>query len=116
MLGFVTGLVTANAFEWYFHKYVLHEQGKKKDNFWRFHWAEHHKTVLKEGYRDSDYEKNILESWNPQSKEVASLAVAAVAVAPLFPIAPGFVSALWLSSTIITGFKRRMTLINAEAS
>ncbi|HMU97801.1 MAG TPA: sterol desaturase family protein [Chitinophagales bacterium] len=97
MLGFIPGLIFANAFEWYFHKEILHGQGKKKGNFWRFHWAVHHKTVLDENYRDSDYEKDIIESWNPQSKEVASLAVAAVAVAPFFPIAPGFVSALWLS-------------------
>lgn len=97
MLGFIPGLIFANAFEWYFHKEILHGQGKKKGNFWRFHWAVHHKTVLDENYRDSDYEKDIMESWNPQSKEVASLAVAAVAVAPFFPIAPGFVSALWLS-------------------
>ena len=97
MLGFIPGLIFANAFEWYFHKEVLHRQGKKKGNFWRFHWADHHKTVIEENYRDSDYEKNILESWNPQSKEVAALAVAAVAVAPFFPVAPGFVSALWFS-------------------
>ncbi|MCB9075439.1 MAG: sterol desaturase family protein [Chitinophagales bacterium] len=97
MFGFIPGLIFANAFEWYFHKEILHGQGKKKGNFWRFHWAVHHKTVLDENYRDSDYEKDIMESWNPQSKEVASLAVAAVAVAPFFPIAPGFVSALWLS-------------------
>ncbi|HND46146.1 MAG TPA: sterol desaturase family protein [Chitinophagales bacterium] len=97
MFGFIPGLIFANAFEWYFHKEILHGQGKKKGNFWRFHWAVHHKTVLDENYRDSDYEKDIIESWNPQSKEVASLAVAAVAVAPFFPIAPGFVSALWLS-------------------
>ena len=97
MFGFIPGLIFANAFEWYFHKEILHGQGKKKGNFWRFHWATHHKTVIDENFRDSDYEKDIIESWNPQSKEVASLAVAAVAVAPFFPIAPGFVSALWLS-------------------
>ena len=95
--GFITGLIAANAFEWYFHKYVLHGQGKKKDNFWRFHWAVHHKTVMHEEFRDSDYEKNILDSWNPQSKEVASLVAGAVLVAPFFPIAPGFVSAMWFS-------------------
>ncbi|MCB9033638.1 MAG: sterol desaturase family protein [Chitinophagales bacterium] len=97
MFGFISGLITANAFEWYFHKYVLHGQGKKKASFWRFHWAVHHRTVLKENYEDSDYKQNIFAAWNPQSKEVASLAVAAVAVAPFFPVAPGFVSALWLS-------------------
>ena len=97
MIGVITGLITANAFEWYFHKEVLHGQGKKKNNFWRFHWAVHHKTVLKENFRDSDYEHGIMDAWDPQSKEVAALAVAAVAVSPLFWVAPGFTSALWFS-------------------
>jgi sterol desaturase/sphingolipid hydroxylase (fatty acid hydroxylase superfamily) len=97
MFGFFTGLVAANAFEWYFHKHVLHGQGKKKNNFWRFHWAVHHKTVMHENFSDSDYEKDILASWNPQSKEVASLVAGAVIVAPFFPIAPGFISAMWFS-------------------
>ncbi|MBK8353487.1 MAG: hypothetical protein IPL21_18055 [Saprospirales bacterium] len=30
MLGFIAGLITANASEWYIHKYWLHERGKIK--------------------------------------------------------------------------------------
>ena len=97
MLGFINGLIFSNAFEWYFHKYVLHGQGKKKNNFWRFHWAVHHRTVMKENFRDSDYEHDILDAWDPQSKEVAALAVGAVAISPFFWVAPGFTSAVWLS-------------------
>ncbi|MBK9353181.1 MAG: hypothetical protein IPN09_04130 [Bacteroidetes bacterium] len=57
MFGFIAGLITANAGEWYIHKYWLHQKGKQKDSFWRFHWAIHHKTVMQENFKDSDYNK-----------------------------------------------------------
>ncbi|MEZ5002617.1 MAG: sterol desaturase family protein [Chitinophagales bacterium] len=96
--GFLAGLVTANAFEWYMHKYMLHEHARKKDSFWRFHYMDHHKNAIKQNFEDSDYEQPLLKEWNGQSKEAASLLGAAVAVAPLFPLAPGFTSALWFSA------------------
>ena len=95
--GFVSGLIFANAAEWYVHKYLLHGQGKKKNSFWRFHWAVHHKTVLEQGYRDSDYETNLLSEWNPQSKEVAALAAGALAISPFFPLFPWFTMGVWAS-------------------
>ncbi len=97
MLGFIAGLITANASEWYIHKYWLHERGKNKSSKWSYHWHTHHRNVLEENYEDSDYRKNILDEFNGQTHEVASLVVAAAAVAPLFPIAPGFTAAMWLS-------------------
>jgi sterol desaturase/sphingolipid hydroxylase (fatty acid hydroxylase superfamily) len=98
IVGFITGLVAANAFEWNMHKKMLHEHARQKDSFWRFHWADHHKHVIKEDYYDHDYTRNLFEGWNGQSKEAASLFGAAVAVAPLFPIAPGFTAGLWFSA------------------
>ncbi len=98
MLGFITGLIAANAFEWNMHKYILHERARKKNSFWRFHWAEHHKAVYKEEFRDKDYERPLLSGWNAQSKEAAALAGAAAMVTPLFPIAPGFTAGLWFSA------------------
>lgn len=97
MFGFLSGLLVANAGEWYIHKYWLHGLGKKKDSFWRFHWAIHHKTVMQEEYRDSDYEKPWWTSWNPQSKEVATLVGGAAVFTPLLPIFPGFVAGIWFS-------------------
>ncbi|MBL0286667.1 MAG: hypothetical protein IPQ19_04435 [Bacteroidetes bacterium] len=88
MFGFIAGLITANAGEWYIHKYWLHQKGKQKDSFWRFHWAIHHKTVMQENFKDSDYNKNWWTSWNPQSKEAAALIGGAVAVSPLFQLYP----------------------------
>ena len=95
--GFVTGLIAANAAEWYIHKYWLHEKAKQKDSFWRFHWAIHHKTVTQNEFYDPDYQKTILEVWNPHSKEAASLLGGALAVAPLFPLFPGFTLGVWTS-------------------
>lgn len=97
VLGFLAGLITANAAEWHIHKYLLHEDARKKGSFWRFHWSEHHKNVNKNNYYDLDYQKNLFSSWNAQSKEAASLAVAALAVSPLFPIAPGFTTGVLTS-------------------
>jgi len=37
--GFIAGLITANAFEWNIHKYLLHQHARKKDSFLRFHLA-----------------------------------------------------------------------------
>lgn len=93
--GFISGLIAGNAAEWYFHKYLLHEDARQKDSFWRFHWAVHHKTVSQSEFNDPDYQKTIFEMWNPHSKEAFSLAAGAVAVAPLFPVAPGFTMGLW---------------------
>jgi sterol desaturase/sphingolipid hydroxylase (fatty acid hydroxylase superfamily) len=97
IFGFVSGLVAANASEWYIHKYLLHEDAKQKDSFWRFHWAEHHKEVSKNNFYDPDYQKTLFEMWNPHSKEAFSLLSGAIGVAPLFAILPGFTLGVWTS-------------------
>ena len=78
------------------NKYLLHEEGKKKDSFWRFHWADHHKLVRQNDFKDISYTQSLLE-WNPQSKEMVALTLAGVAHLPLFVIFPGFVSGLFTS-------------------
>lgn len=97
MIGIPVGLVVANASEWLFHKYVTHGLGQHPTSFWRFHWHEHHQTVRKHDYADPAY-RSSLRRWNSQSKEALALAAGAVAVAPLFPIAPFFVGTLWYSA------------------
>ena len=57
--GFITGLIAANAFEWNMHKKMLHEHARKKDSFWRLHWADHHKHVIKEDFYDTDKVKKL---------------------------------------------------------
>lgn len=94
MIGIPLGLMTANAFEWFMHKHVLHEQGRDKSNFWAFHFHEHHKVVRKNEYHDPNYFKFPLGR-HAQGKEAWGLIAAGVAVAPLFPVAPFYVGTLW---------------------
>lgn len=96
MFGIALGLAAANATEWVFHKYVLHGLGKNPDSFWSFHWHEHHRAARKHGHVDEAYRTGLLK-WNGQTKEALALGVSAVAVAPLFPVAPFFVGTLWYS-------------------
>lgn len=94
MLGIPLGLITANAFEWFMHKHVLHEQGRDKRSFWAFHFHEHHKVVRKNDYHDPNYRKFPL-GLHAQGKEAWSLLATSAAIAPLFPVAPFYVGTLW---------------------
>lgn len=96
--GFITGLITANAIEWYVHKHILHEKGKNKASFWNFHWGEHHKTARKNDFKDESYTKPLFEEWNPQSKEAAALIAGAASLLPIAPLAPGFTAGMWFSA------------------
>lgn len=97
MFQFLLGIAYANAGEWFIHKHLLHEHARDKDSFWRFHWNVHHKNSRRNQFVDEDYLQPLFKEWNAQSKEAAALATAAIAHAPLFPLAPGFVSGVWFS-------------------
>ncbi len=94
MLGIPLGLALVNATEWAVHKYILHGRGKNPKSFWKFHWHEHHRAARQHGHVDDAYTKGIL-NWNGQTKEAAALVAGAIAVAPLLPVAPFFVGAVW---------------------
>jgi sterol desaturase/sphingolipid hydroxylase (fatty acid hydroxylase superfamily) len=96
MLGFPIGLLYANAGEWLFHKHVLHGLGKRRESFWSFHFHEHHQESRRHGMLDEDYHRP-LRGWHGQSKEALALALAALAHAPLLPVAPGFTLGVWTS-------------------
>jgi sterol desaturase/sphingolipid hydroxylase (fatty acid hydroxylase superfamily) len=97
MIGIPLGLLAANATEWVVHKHVLHGLGRNKKSFWSFHWHEHHRASRQNGFRDDDYEKPVF-GLHAQGKEALALAASAVAVAPLFPVAPFLVGTLWYSA------------------
>lgn len=97
MLGFALGLVSANAMEWYVHKYVLHKMARKKGSFWGFHWYEHHKNVRKTGGYDPMYERPITET-PTKVKEAISVAMGAALALPVLPFSTGFVAAGALSA------------------
>ena len=97
MLGFVTGLLYSNAGEWFIHRYLLHDRGRKKDSLWSFHGHEHHRESRKNGFVDEHY-KRPLWRWNSQSKEALGILGLGVLHAPLFPLAPTFTAAVWFSA------------------
>jgi sterol desaturase/sphingolipid hydroxylase (fatty acid hydroxylase superfamily) len=89
MIGIPVGLLYANAFEWAFHKYVLHGLGKNPRSMWAFHFHEHHREARLHAMVDPGYQKSVWH-WNAQGKEAAALVVGGVLLLPLFPVAPYF--------------------------
>ena len=97
MLGLPIGLVYANAMEWVIHKYMLHGRGRDKKSFWSFHWHDHHQTVRKNDMFDDAYNEPLFV-WGPKSKEIVALVGGALVHAPLLPVAPFYVTGVWLSA------------------
>ena len=97
MLGIPVGLAVANATEWVVHRYVLHGLGKKKSSFFAFHWHEHHGAVRRNGHIDEAYRGGAASLPMP-FHWAALLLAAAAAHAPLLPIAPFYVGAMWYSA------------------
>lgn len=94
MIGIPVALVASNAGEWLIHKYWLHGLGKNKKSFWAFHWHEHHRESRKNDMYDAQYVKSVL-TWSPQGKEALALSLGAVAMVPMFPLAPFFTGTVW---------------------
>jgi sterol desaturase/sphingolipid hydroxylase (fatty acid hydroxylase superfamily) len=93
MLGIPVGWAYGHVMEWAIHKYVLHGAGKKRDNFWSFHFHEHHSACRRTNNRDSIYEGHPFH-WDAGGKEVFGLALLGLAHLPLLPVAPFFVGTL----------------------
>src|SRR4051812_26166049 len=89
MIGIPLGLIYSNAFEWAFHKYVLHGLGKNKKSFWSFHFHEHHREARRHDMIDPGYQQSVWH-WNAQGKEATALLAGGLALVPLFPVAPFF--------------------------
>lgn len=94
MLGILIGLAASNAGEWFIHKYWLHGLGKNKKSFWAFHWHEHHRESRKNAMFDAQYIRSVF-TWSPQGKEALALALGAVAMTPMLPVAPFFTGTVW---------------------
>lgn len=92
--GFLAGLVVANGFEWFAHKYILHgthRAGKSRyspvPDSMKSHW-EHHREVRKTDFSDYGYVEGI-RNWRTKN-EIISLAVVAGVFVPVFyPISKG---------------------------
>lgn len=94
MLGIPIGLAASNAGECLIHKHWLHGLGRNKKSFWAFHWHEHHREAIRHGMIDAQYQRSVF-TWSPQGKEALALTLGAVAMAPLFPVAPFFTGTVW---------------------
>lgn len=99
IIGFPLGIVAANAFEWWFHKHVLHGLGKKKGTFWNFHWYEHHAESRRHDMVDDAYAAPWLGNGiNARTKEALALLGGALPWIALLPFVPGFALAALYSS------------------
>ncbi len=113
-IGFPLGILFANAFEWYFHKYVLHGLGKKKGTFWNFHWYEHHAESRKHDMYDKAYAVPWLGTGlNARTREALALIGGALPWIPLLPYVPGFALAA-LYSTANYYYKHKRAHLDPE--
>lgn len=94
ILQILAAILFANLNEWIAHRYILHGLGKRKTNFFYFHWK-HHKTARKNLGYDHDYEKLL-----PLSREAWSLLLLFIVYLPFIYIYPVFVGTLALYAVV----------------
>ena len=57
MIAFVLVTISASFLEWWVHKKLFHELGKKRGSFWAFHLREHHADCIKNNFQDDRFSK-----------------------------------------------------------
>lgn len=92
--GFIAGLVVANGFEWFAHKYILHgvhRQGQTRyspvPDSMRSHW-EHHRIVRKTAFLDEAYVEG-WQNWRTRNEVGSLLVVASVFGLAFYPLSKG---------------------------
>ena len=55
ILSIFLAFLYATFSEWWIHKYVLHGLGKKKNNWFSFHWHSHHRKCRRNRNKDISY-------------------------------------------------------------
>src|SRR5688500_15151793 len=93
-IGVPLALFIANWGEWIIHKRVLHLRGKRKGNFWNFHWYEHHNESRRHGMPDPAYESGSLLEWNSRTKELAALSPGLLIWGPMLVLGPPLAQAI----------------------
>ena len=98
--GFITGIVAANAFEWFAHKYVLHGIHRKGQarfspvpKSMKSHW-EHHREVRKQEFGDDGYLEG-LDNWRTRNELISLGIVATVFSVGSYKFSKGFALANW---------------------
>lgn len=91
----LAGYVFAVSMEWFVHKYIFHELGKRKGSRFRFHYADHHKDTRRHKGGDPAFESSRME-WNAHGREFWGIIGALVLLSPSILIAPAF----WIAAAI----------------
>lgn len=89
MLGFPVALVTVNGFEWYAHKYWLHEYPARHRNSVFFSHIRHHKRVRLDGFHDESYRHSMLSNQEIYIEKTLLIGLCA-ATTTVAPVAPFF--------------------------
>ena len=84
MIMFALGLVFARIVEWWVHKVLFHQKGKKKGSPFAFHLREHHADCIKGDYHDDNF----------SSRELLGLIFLTVSHIPIYFLSPSFYVAL----------------------
>lgn len=101
--GFIAGLVVANGFEWFAHKYILHGIHRKGQSRYspvpdsmRSHW-EHHREVRKTDFLDHGYVDG-LKNWRTRNEVGSLVVVASVFGLVFYPFSKGMTLATLYSA------------------
>lgn len=118
--GFLVGLVVANGFEWFAHKYILHgthRSGKPRyspvPESMKSHW-EHHREVRKARFHDYGYVEGI-ENWRTKNEIISLVVVAGVFGTAFYPVSKGMTAATLYSACNYYYIHRRAHLEPAWA-
>lgn len=101
--GFLAGLVIANGFEWFAHKYILHGIPRKGQARYspvpqsmRSHW-EHHREVRKTAFSDHGYVEG-WQNWRTRNEIGSLVVVASVFGLAFYPVSKGMSLAVLYSA------------------
>ncbi|QIC68416.1 sterol desaturase family protein [Acinetobacter schindleri] len=101
--GFLAGLVIANGFEWFAHKYILHGIPRKGQARYspvpqsmRSHW-EHHREVRKTAFSDHGYVEG-WQNWRTRNEIGSLVVVASVFGLVFYPVSKGMSLAVLYSA------------------
>jgi len=89
IISVILAYLYASFLEWWVHKYILHGLGKKKNNWFDFHWYSHHQKCRKCGNKDNSYLKN-KPFHHSVKKELIGLATLLALHFPLFYVSLPF--------------------------
>lgn len=94
MIGFPVAVVFSNAFEWYAHKYWLHEYAREHRNSPFFAHIRHHKRVRTNDFADTSYTATFLQNEGIYFEKSSLVALCAV-TGVVAPVAPFFTLGTW---------------------